>query len=76
MSIAQRDPAGLLVGDYVGAQRDAVAVPIEHDGRAFALLDHVAGDDRAVGVFDYDAVAEMVVEAVARHAEIKAVDES
>ena len=75
MRIAQRNSAGRIVCNYIGAKRDSVTVAIQHDGGSAALLDHIAGDDRAVGIFDNDAVAEMVVEAVARHAEIEAVDE-
>ena len=72
--VAEVDPAGVSWAMTFGAERDPVAVAVEDDRGPLALLDHVAGDDRAVRVLDHDAVAQVVVEAVARHAEVEAVD--
>ena len=71
--VAQVD-SGSVVGDDVGRNGVAVTIAIEDDGGSGALFDHVAGDDRAVGVFDDHAVTEVVVEIVAGHTQIETVD--
>lgn len=71
--ITQVDAAFQVVGDHVGAQRDAVAIAVEDQSGAVALLDHVAADHRAVGVFDDDAVAEVVIDIVAVHAQVEGI---
>ena len=65
--------AAEVVGDRVRTDRDPVAVAVEDDRRAVAFLDHVARDDRAVGVLDEHAIAQVVVQGIARHGEIEAV---
>ena len=62
------------MGDDIRTERDAVTIAVEDDGRAVALLDHVARDDRAVGVLDDHSVAQVIVDVVAGHAEVEAVE--
>ena len=63
-----------MVRDHIGAERDAVTIAIQDDGSAIAFLDHVPTAHGAVGVFDHDAVAQMVINVVPIHAEVKRVD--
>lgn len=71
--VTQVDAAFEVVGDHVGAQRDAIAIAIENQGCAVALFDHVTADHGAVGVLDDDAVAEVVVDVVAVHAQVEGI---
>lgn len=71
--VAEVDAAFEVVGDHIGAQRDAVAIPVEDKRGAIAFLDHVSAHDGAVGVLDDDAVAEVVINVVAVHAEVEGI---
>ena len=63
-----------MMGNDVGAEGDAIAVAVQDDGGAIAFFDHVAAEDGAVGVLNDHAVAQVVVDIVAVHAQIEGVD--
>lgn len=68
------DTATEFMCNNVGTDGNAIAIAVEDDSGAVALLDHVAGHDRTISIFDDDAVPEMVVDVVSGHAQIKAID--
>ena len=74
MRITEIDPAFQVVGDDIRTEGDAVAVAVKNDGCAIAFLDHVAGKDGAVGVFNDNPVAKVIVDVVSIHAEVVGID--
>ena len=72
--ITEVDATLEVVSNDIRTEGDSVGVAVEDDGGAVALFDHVAGNDRSVGVFDHDAVPQMVVDVVAVHAEIERIE--
>lgn len=71
--VAQVDATFEVMGNHISAQRDAVAIPVEDQRGAIAFLDHVSADHGPIGVLDDDAIAEVVVDVVAVHAEVEGV---
>ncbi len=61
------------MGDHVGRKRVAIAIPVQHDRRTVAFLDHIPGNDGSIGIFDHHPISEVVIYIVSIHTEIESI---